>query len=107
MEQPTIEICDCAAKYSIQKHGSDYALYFDRCNHKHGYNLAKISDCSSNCELEELERLLNRPSDKLARARAEIEKMSHCGVMRSMTMTTRANTAKEILKIIDGIANHN
>ena len=48
-----------------------------------------------------------RPTDKLARARAEIEKITHCGVMRSMTMTTRANTAKEILKIIDDIANHN
>lgn len=60
IEQPTIDFCDCKDEYSIEPHGDAYALYFGRCNHKHGYNLAKISDCSHNCELEEIERLLNR-----------------------------------------------
>jgi len=60
IEQPTIEICDCKSTYSIEPHGDAYALYFGRCNHAHGYNLATISDISFNCELKELERLLNR-----------------------------------------------
>ncbi len=60
MEQPTIEICDCESTYSIEKHGDYYALYFGRCGHRHGYNLAKISDISYNCEIEEIERLLKR-----------------------------------------------
>lgn len=60
IEQPTIEICDCENKYSIEQHGDAHALYFGRCNHRHGYNLARISEISFNCELKELERLLNR-----------------------------------------------
>lgn len=60
IEQPTIEICDCKSKYSIEPHGDAHALYFGRCGHRHGYNLARISDLSYNCELEEIERLLNR-----------------------------------------------
>ena len=60
IEQPFIEICDCEQKYSIEPHGDAFALYFGRCNHMHGYNLAKISELSFNCEIEELTRLLNR-----------------------------------------------
>lgn len=63
VDQPTFDICDCNYEYSIEPHGDSYALYFGRCSHQHGYNLARISDCSHNCELEEIERLLNR-SDK-------------------------------------------
>jgi hypothetical protein len=51
--------CNCKDKYSIEKHGDAYALYFGRCDHKHGYNLAKISDLALNCDLKEIERLLN------------------------------------------------
>ena len=47
-----------------EKHGDAHALYFGRCGHLHGYNLAKISDCSHNCELDEIVRLLNRPETK-------------------------------------------
>jgi len=58
-------ICDCEIKFSIEPHGEAYALYLGRCNHKHGYNLAKISDIAHNCDLKEIERLLNaRANDK-------------------------------------------
>jgi len=60
IEQPTIEICDCKSKYSIEPHGDAHALYFGRCGHRHGYNLARMSDFSFNFEPKELERLLNR-----------------------------------------------
>jgi len=60
IDPPFIEVCDCEQKYSIEPHGDAYALYFGRCDHMHGYNLARISECSYNFEREEIERLLNR-----------------------------------------------
>ena len=57
-----IQPCDCESDYSIEPHGDDYVLYFGRCSHRHGYSLARLSECSHNCELEEIERLLNRPN---------------------------------------------
>jgi hypothetical protein len=60
IQQPTISICECFNEYSIEPHGDAHVLYFGRCSHSHGYNLAKISECSFNCELEEIGRLLNR-----------------------------------------------
>jgi len=38
------KICDCEDKYTIE----DDTLYYGRCNHKHGYNLCKVSDKSFN-----------------------------------------------------------
>ena len=69
MNNPAIEICDCESTYSIEPHGANYALYFGRCNHRHGYNLATLSELSHNFELEEIERLLNRADveDKIKR----------------------------------------
>jgi len=59
-------ICKCETKFSIEPHGDAYALYLGRCNHKHGYNLAKISDIAHNCpSIKEIENLLNtRTNDK-------------------------------------------
>ena len=37
--------CDCEERYSIEPHGDGYAIYFGRCMHKHGYNLAQITEC--------------------------------------------------------------
>jgi hypothetical protein len=60
-EQPTLEICDCKNKYSIEPHGIGYALYMGRCDHKHGLNLALLTEISNNCELERIVELLNMP----------------------------------------------
>ena len=62
-EQSLIEDCQCTRKFSIEAHGTAYVLYFGRCGHRHGYNLATISDCSHNCDLEYIEQLLNRQGD--------------------------------------------
>jgi hypothetical protein len=60
MSEELLAMCDCEQKYSIEPHGDAYALYYGRCNHVHGYNLAKISDISYNCPpIKEIERLLN------------------------------------------------
>ena len=60
---PAFEDCTCEHKYSIEDHGDAYALYFGRCGHRHGYNLAKVSEVSFNCDLENIARLLNRKED--------------------------------------------
>lgn len=40
----TIMSCHCDGKYSIEPHGNGWALYRGRCNHKHGFNLAHITE---------------------------------------------------------------
>lgn len=37
---------DCCHKdlFSIEPHGKGFALYRGRCNHRHGYNLAFITE---------------------------------------------------------------
>ena len=51
--------CECAAQYTIEPHGKGYALYHGRCGHRHGYNLAYITEPAANCDLAHIERLLN------------------------------------------------
>lgn len=36
--------CACRDEYSFEPHGNGYALYFARCEHRHGYNLANITE---------------------------------------------------------------
>lgn len=36
------EECKCVAQYTIEPHGDGYALYYGRCNHRHGYNLINM-----------------------------------------------------------------
>ena len=38
--------CHCDEKYSIEPHGNGWALYRGRCNNKHGFNLAHITEAS-------------------------------------------------------------
>ena len=38
--------CHCDSKYSIEPHGKGWALYFGRCNHNHGFNLAHITEAN-------------------------------------------------------------
>lgn len=40
----SLEECKCNSEYSIEPHGKGYALYLNRCNHRHGYNLANITE---------------------------------------------------------------
>lgn len=52
-------ICECEAKYTIEPHGEGYALYYGRCNHRHGYNLVYLTEPSFNCDLKHIEKLIN------------------------------------------------
>jgi hypothetical protein len=51
--------CTCESKFTIEPHGDGYALFYNRCNHKHGYNLAYIKEPSFNCDLNHIEYLIN------------------------------------------------
>jgi hypothetical protein len=36
--------CQCEKKYTIEVHGDGFVLYYGRCPHEHGYNLATIME---------------------------------------------------------------
>ena len=51
--------CACECRYTISPHGEEYALFYGRCDHQHGYNLAYISEPAFNCDLSHIEKLIN------------------------------------------------
>lgn len=50
--------CECEAKYTIEPHGDGYALYYGRCNHRHGYNLINMVEPAWNFKPAHIEQLL-------------------------------------------------
>lgn len=54
-----IKPCKCEVKYTIERHGKGYALYYGRCNHRHGYNLANIVEPAWNFNPEHIEHIIN------------------------------------------------
>jgi hypothetical protein len=54
-----INECTCEVCYSISPHGDDYALFYGRCDHRHGYNLANIVEAAFNFDPKHLELLIN------------------------------------------------
>ena len=56
--------CRCVARYSIEPHGDGYAVYWGRCNHRHGANIAHITECGREDIIKFFESQLNRkPKD--------------------------------------------
>ena len=51
--------CECEEKYSIEPHGDGYALYYERCDHRHGYNLANMVEPAFNFDPRHIEKLIN------------------------------------------------
>lgn len=51
--------CNCDSQYTIESHGEGYALFFGRCNHRHGYNLVYLTDPAFNFHPEHIQHLLN------------------------------------------------
>lgn len=51
--------CTCEARYTIEPHGSGYALYYGRCVHRHGYNLINMVEPAWNFEPTHIEKLIN------------------------------------------------
>ncbi len=56
-----VKFCPCVDKYSIEKHGKGYALYYGRCQHRHGFNLCLLSEFDSEGQQTRalIERALN------------------------------------------------
>lgn len=57
--QALFEQCKCENRYTIETHGEGYALYFGRCNHRHGYNLINMVEPAWNFSPEHIEFLIN------------------------------------------------
>lgn len=51
--------CECETKYTIEPHGDGYALYYGRCNHRHGYNLVYMKEPAFNFDPEHIEKMIN------------------------------------------------
>lgn len=51
--------CRCKDKYSIEEHGKGYAIYWGRCQHRHGANIALLTECSRKDLIEYFEKALN------------------------------------------------
>lgn len=58
------EECRCEASYSIEKHGNGYALFYGRCNHRHGYNLVYMVEPAFNFNPDHIQRLINMGLDE-------------------------------------------
>ena len=56
-----VKFCHCVDKYSIAEHGKGFALYYGRCQHRHGYNLCLLSEFDSEGQQTRalIERALN------------------------------------------------
>jgi hypothetical protein len=57
-----LEPCTCKTEYCIEPHGNGYALYLGRCIHKHGYNIAYITEPDMP-KLEAMLKTLNNASE--------------------------------------------
>lgn len=51
--------CRCADIYSIEPCGPGHALYFGRCQHRHGYRVLQITECNRSDILKMIEKKLN------------------------------------------------
>jgi hypothetical protein len=57
--------CRCEDKYNIEPHGKGYAIYYGRCRHRHGYNLALITECYREDLIKYFEKCLNSQFDNI------------------------------------------
>jgi hypothetical protein len=55
--------CSCENKYTIEPHGDGYALYYGRCNHRHGYNLVNMVEPAFNFDPNHIEKIINLGND--------------------------------------------
>lgn len=51
--------CHCKDRYSIEAHGKGYAIYWGRCRHRHGANIALITGCNRKDLIKFFEESLN------------------------------------------------
>ena len=56
--QALFEKCKCENRYTIEPHGKGYALYYGRCNHRHGYNLINMVEPAWNFDPKHIEKLI-------------------------------------------------
>jgi hypothetical protein len=52
--------CTCKSKYVIEPHGKGHAIYWGRCQHKHGSNIAMLTECHCEDLIKYFEDSLNK-----------------------------------------------
>lgn len=57
----------CEPRYTIEPHGDGYALYYGRCNHRHGYNLINMVEPAFNFDPRHIEKLINLGSKEYSK----------------------------------------
>lgn len=55
--------CKCKQRYSIEPHGKGYAIYWGRCQHKHGCNIALLTEIDRVDLIKYFEDSLNKGKD--------------------------------------------
>lgn len=61
------DACGCKTQYTVEPRGEGYALYYDRCPHRHGYNLVNMVDPAWNFDPKHIERLINAGDEQYQR----------------------------------------
>lgn len=56
--------CKCEIQYTLEKHGDGYALYLGRCRHKHGLNIALITEVDPKFNIQNISEALNKFKQK-------------------------------------------
>lgn len=57
----------CEVKFTISPHGDGYALFYGRCNHRHGYNLINMIEPAWNFDAKHIEYLINLGAQEYAK----------------------------------------
>lgn len=90
--------CRCSEKYSIERHGDGHAIYFGRCGHKHGANLAYLTGCNRDDIINELERRLNLSEKSVLMKWADtMEQIDIGGALELAIKLTRGEAEKKAI----------
>ena len=60
MTKPELKPCTCETAYTIEPHGGGFAIYLGRCEHRHGLNLALLTEVDERLSIGDLENALNK-----------------------------------------------
>lgn len=95
-----IEECTCPDRYSFESRTGGYVIYFGRCLHRHGYNIATLTRCRRDFPRAIVE-VLNRPgAEKQRREALEAVRgyLKNMGKDRSKTQERLLQLVTEALK---------
>lgn len=93
--------CKCVRKYTIEPHGTDFAIYYARCIHRHGLHIALLNEVDKHFDVDDLEKALNRPAESKIKAEAVIDFANYVDrvcTRREFILQTAKGYAANLLK---------